>query len=604
MAAGLRPLVQTRRLTYRLSAPFHLRLRIDFVDAGGSNVIGFFIQPETDETCRLFTTLWRDDLDGDEAAHGRGGRLRARRAARGPAGPGGVPRPGAPARSRGPRCTPGPTAPRWSCAGCWAIWSTPSTERRPGERRHRGRPPRPGPPAGPAARPRHRGRHLPPAGLEVSGLLAYEACATSAPPSHRRHAGRRRRTGPPGGRGRCCWCRSCGPGSAWCRPIQEIVPLTEVAHVGLRRDEATLRSEVYLEPPARRPAPAGGSIVCDPMLATGGSLGQVCDLVAERGAAEVMALCIIASEPGLAAFGGDHPGVRRVLRRASTRAQRRGLHRARAGGCRRPALRTARLSPTAGRSVGGYRPMSSCQSSGLAAMKSPSSSMHSRVVEQHHPAAVLGHPGVAALEVLRLADHHGADAELAEQPAAVPARRERGHHDAVRRSGAAALRRGRRPSRRAWRGPRPGPGGCGRARAASRPRGRGRRRSGCRLRPGRGAPRRPRRPSIGSGQRLAERRSAGDICSERELMSTTADRTYTTTVGSQKVELPLVALNDELTIALLICVDMGVAFAETAGRGAGRADAPGPSPRSSCRWPPWASRWPSRPAGPSGSTTT
>ncbi len=67
VAAGLRPLVQTRRLTYRLSAPFHLRLRIDFVDSGGSNVIGFFIQPETDETCRLFTTLWRDDLDENEA---------------------------------------------------------------------------------------------------------------------------------------------------------------------------------------------------------------------------------------------------------------------------------------------------------------------------------------------------------------------------------------------------------------------------------------------------------------------------------------------------------------------------------------------------------
>ena len=49
-------------------------------------------------------------------------------------------------------------------------------------------------------------------------------------------------------------------------------------------------------------------------------------------------------------------------------------------------------------------------------------------------------------------------------------------------------------------------------------------------------------------------------------MTTAADRTYTTTVGSQTVELPLVALSDELTIALLICVDMGVAFAETAGR--------------------------------------
>ena len=49
-------------------------------------------------------------------------------------------------------------------------------------------------------------------------------------------------------------------------------------------------------------------------------------------------------------------------------------------------------------------------------------------------------------------------------------------------------------------------------------------------------------------------------------MSTTADGTYTTTVGSQNVELPLVPLSDDLTIALLICVDMGVSFAETAGR--------------------------------------
>ena len=67
VAAGIRPLVQTRRLTYVVTAPFHLRLRIDFLDSGGSNVIGFFIQPETDETCRLFTTLWRDDLAGDES---------------------------------------------------------------------------------------------------------------------------------------------------------------------------------------------------------------------------------------------------------------------------------------------------------------------------------------------------------------------------------------------------------------------------------------------------------------------------------------------------------------------------------------------------------
>jgi len=91
--------------------------------------------------------------------------------------------------------------------------------------------------------------------------------------------------------------------------IQEVVPLTEVAHVGLRRDEATLRSEVYLD---RVPRDLRGRrvIVCDPMLATGGSLAQACDLVAARGAAEVVALCIIASEPGLAAFAALHPEVR------------------------------------------------------------------------------------------------------------------------------------------------------------------------------------------------------------------------------------------------------------------------------------------------------
>jgi len=67
VATGVRRLVQTRRLTYRLDAPFHLTLRIDFVEAGGTNVIGFFIQPESAESCRLFTTLWRDDLAGDPA---------------------------------------------------------------------------------------------------------------------------------------------------------------------------------------------------------------------------------------------------------------------------------------------------------------------------------------------------------------------------------------------------------------------------------------------------------------------------------------------------------------------------------------------------------
>jgi uracil phosphoribosyltransferase len=90
--------------------------------------------------------------------------------------------------------------------------------------------------------------------------------------------------------------------------IQALLPLSEVAHIGLRRDEATLQPEVYLN---RLPADLSGRrvVVCDPMLATGGSLAEAVALVKQHGAARVMALCLIASEPGLARFRRDHPEV-------------------------------------------------------------------------------------------------------------------------------------------------------------------------------------------------------------------------------------------------------------------------------------------------------
>jgi len=42
--------------------------------------------------------------------------------------------------------------------------------------------------------------------------------------------------------------------------------------------------------------------------------------------------------------------------------------------------------------------------------------------------------------------------------------------------------------------------------------------------------------------------------------------TYRATVGSQQVDLPLVAVGDDLQIALLITVDLGLSFADQAGR--------------------------------------
>jgi adenine/guanine phosphoribosyltransferase-like PRPP-binding protein len=47
--------------------------------------------------------------------------------------------------------------------------------------------------------------------------------------------------------------------------------------------------------------------------------------------------------------------------------------------------------------------------------------------------------------------------------------------------------------------------------------------------------------------------------------STVNEGTYSVDVGTQRVELPIVSLNDTLAIALLITVDMGVAFMAKAG---------------------------------------
>jgi phenylpropionate dioxygenase-like ring-hydroxylating dioxygenase large terminal subunit len=67
VASGIRPLLQERVLEYRYRAPFSICLRIDYVEAGGTNVLDFYVQPEADDRCRIYTTVHRNDLDGDES---------------------------------------------------------------------------------------------------------------------------------------------------------------------------------------------------------------------------------------------------------------------------------------------------------------------------------------------------------------------------------------------------------------------------------------------------------------------------------------------------------------------------------------------------------
>jgi phenylpropionate dioxygenase-like ring-hydroxylating dioxygenase large terminal subunit len=66
VADGLRPLVQRRRMTYTYVPPFSATLTLDYLDAGGTNLILFAIQPERAGVCRVHTVLFRNDVGADE----------------------------------------------------------------------------------------------------------------------------------------------------------------------------------------------------------------------------------------------------------------------------------------------------------------------------------------------------------------------------------------------------------------------------------------------------------------------------------------------------------------------------------------------------------
>ena len=68
VATGLRPLVQRRRMTYTYLPPYAATLRLDYLDAGGTNVIVFAVQPMRERRCRVYTVLIRNDLDPSQLA--------------------------------------------------------------------------------------------------------------------------------------------------------------------------------------------------------------------------------------------------------------------------------------------------------------------------------------------------------------------------------------------------------------------------------------------------------------------------------------------------------------------------------------------------------
>ena len=90
--------------------------------------------------------------------------------------------------------------------------------------------------------------------------------------------------------------------------ILALVPSAKVGHIGLYRDEVTHEPhEYYCKLPDRINERL--VIVCDPMLATGGSAIQAVDFLKDKGCKNIKFMCIIAAPEGLDALRTAHPDI-------------------------------------------------------------------------------------------------------------------------------------------------------------------------------------------------------------------------------------------------------------------------------------------------------
>ena len=88
----------------------------------------------------------------------------------------------------------------------------------------------------------------------------------------------------------------------------QLIPEAQVWHIGLFRDERTLRPiEYYNKLPSAVTAQV--CLVLDPMLATGGSAVATIDILKKWGATRVKYVGLIAAPEGVAALTAAHPDV-------------------------------------------------------------------------------------------------------------------------------------------------------------------------------------------------------------------------------------------------------------------------------------------------------
>ena len=90
--------------------------------------------------------------------------------------------------------------------------------------------------------------------------------------------------------------------------IMRLVPQARVGHIGLYRDEETLKPVLYYKKLPKDIADTD-VIVIDPMLATGGSCSAAVTMLKDAGARRVRVLCLLVCPTGVRRMMEDHPLV-------------------------------------------------------------------------------------------------------------------------------------------------------------------------------------------------------------------------------------------------------------------------------------------------------
>ena len=90
--------------------------------------------------------------------------------------------------------------------------------------------------------------------------------------------------------------------------IKNVIPTARIGHIGLARDEKTLKAVEYY---AKYPDHMDQSIVfiLDPMLATGGSAEAAIDSVKRAGAKIIKLICLVGVDVGIKRVQKAHPDV-------------------------------------------------------------------------------------------------------------------------------------------------------------------------------------------------------------------------------------------------------------------------------------------------------